>query len=149
MKVVLQRVVKAEVQVGEFVSGSINNGLLVYLGISTNDTDQEASYLVDKIVNLRIFEDENGKLNQSLLDTQGELLIVSQFTLYADCRKGNRPGFTDAAPPDKAEKLYEVFINLCKDKNLQVQTGVFRASMQVSSTNSGPVTIILESKPSN
>ena len=149
MKAVLQRVIKAEVQVGEFVSGSINNGLLVYLGISTNDTDQEASYLVDKIVNLRIFEDENGKLNQSLLDTQGELLIVSQFTLYADCRKGNRPGFTDAAPPDKAEKLYEVFINLCKDKNLQVQTGVFRASMQVSSTNSGPVTIILESKPSN
>jgi D-tyrosyl-tRNA(Tyr) deacylase len=146
MKVVLQRVSKAEVQVGECVSGSIKNGLLIYLGISKNDTDKDASYLVDKIVNLRIFEDDNCKMNLSLLDIKGELLIVSQFTLYADCSKGKRPNFMNAASPDSAEKLYEAFICLCKDKNIKFQTGIFGASMKVNSINSGPVTIILESK---
>lgn len=144
MKVVVQRVSKAEVQVGDCISGSIKNGLLIYLGINKYDTDKEAAYLAEKIVNLRIFEDENGKLNRSLLEIKGELLIVSQFTLYADCSKGKRPNFMNAAPPDLAEKLYEAFISLCKDKNLKVETGIFGASMNVISINSGPVTIILE-----
>jgi D-tyrosyl-tRNA(Tyr) deacylase len=147
MKVILQRVGKAEVLVDDTVTGSIKEGLLIYLGIHKNDTYKDAAYLADKIVNLRIFEDDNGKLNLSLLDTKGELLIVSQFTLYADCSKGKRPNFMNAASPELAEKLYEDFISLCKDKNINVQTGVFGASMNVYSINSGPITITLESKP--
>lgn len=145
MKVVLQRVSQAEVLVDDCIIGSIKEGLLIYLGISKNDSVKDASYLVDKIVNLRVFEDENTKLNLSLLDVKGELLIISQFTLYADCSKGKRPNFLNAAPPDSAEKLYETFIGLCKDKNIKIETGRFGAYMNINSINSGPVTIILES----
>jgi len=145
VKAVVQRVTQSNVTVdGEIVS-SIRNGLLILLGVSRDDQETDADYLSDKIVNLRIFEDTAGKMNLSLLETGGEALVVSQFTLLGDCRKGRRPSFIDAAPPDKANQLYEYFTQKLKEKGVSVQTGVFRAMMDVSLVNNGPVTMILES----
>ena len=145
MKAVIQRVSSAKVVVDEKVEGQINNGLLVLLGVSESDNKDHAQYLVDKIINLRIFHDNDGKMNLSLLDLNYDLLVVSQFTLYGDCKKGRRPNFMEAARPEKAEELYEEFIRLCKEKSIKVQTGVFGANMEVSLINDGPVTIIIDS----
>lgn len=144
MKLVIQRVSHAKVEIDNKVNGSINKGFLVLLGVTHEDTEEVADYLCAKLCNLRVFEDENGKMNLSLKDINGELLIISQFTLYADCKKGNRPSFIHAAQPDKANKLYEYFINKCKQEGFNVQTGIFGAEMKVSLLNDGPVTIILE-----
>lgn len=145
MKIVVQRVKKAKVEVDEKVVGKIEKGFLVLLGVSSEDTKEEADYLVKKLCNLRVFEDENEKMNLSLKDVNGKLLIVSQFTLYADCSKGNRPSFVNAARPEKAEELYEYFCKQCKEKyEIEVEKGIFGANMQVSLLNDGPVTIIIE-----
>ena len=144
MKVVIQRVSKAEVNCKGKIVGKINKGFLVLLGIKKGDTKEQADYLVKKLLNLRIFEDENGKMNLSIKDVQGELLIVSQFTLYADCSSGNRPSFTEAAKPEQAEELYEYFCSECEKNNIKVERGIFGADMQVSLINDGPVTIVIE-----
>lgn len=143
MKVVIQRVSKAEVNCKGKIVGKINKGFLVLLGIKKGDTKEQADYLVKKLLNLRIFEDENGKMNLSIKDVQGELLIVSQFTLYGDASHGNRPSFTKAELPDKANKLYEYFCNECR-KNIHVETGIFQQEMAISLINNGPTTIIIE-----
>ena len=146
MKLVIQRVQNAEVKVDEKIVGKINNGFLVLLGIKTTDTKENADYLVRKLINLRIFNDENDKMNLALKDVNGELLIISQFTLYGDCKKsGNRPSFTDAARPEVAIPLYEYFIEECKKQIPVVETGIFGADMKVSLLNDGPVTILIES----
>lgn len=144
MKLVIQRVSNAEVKVDNEITGKIKKGFLVLLGVTHEDTEKTADYLVEKLINLRVFTDENDKMNVSIKDIRGELLIVSQFTLYANCQKGNRPSFIEAAKPDKAEYLYKYFIKKCENANIKVQTGIFGADMQVSLTNDGPVTIILE-----
>ena len=144
MRLVVQRVKKAKVEVEGKTVGSINNGFLVLLGVTHTDTRKEADYLVKKLCNLRVFEDENGKVNLGLKDVGGELLIVSQFTLYADCLQGNRPSFINAANPDVANELYEYFCEKCKEQNIKVEKGIFGADMKVSLLNDGPVTIILE-----
>ena len=144
MKLVVQRVKNAKVEVDEKTVGSINQGFLVLLGVTHTDTKAEADYLVKKLCNLRVFEDENGKMNLGLKDVGGELLIVSQFTLYADCSQGNRPSFINAAKPDVANELYEYFCEKCKEQNIKVEKGIFGAVMNVSLLNDGPVTIILE-----
>jgi len=144
MKVVLQRVAHAEVKVEGKITGKIEKGFLLLVGVEQNDTKEQADWLVNKVCNLRIFEDENEKMNLSLKDINGELLIVSQFTLYADCNKGNRPSFIQAAEPKKAEELYEYFKEKCRNSGFEVQAGVFGAHMDVSLSNDGPVTIILE-----
>ena len=144
MKLVVQRVNSAKVEVNGKIVGAITKGFLVLLGVTHNDTKEIADYLVKKLCNLRVFEDESGKMNLSLKDVNGELLIVSQFTLYADCSSGNRPSFINAAKPDKANELYEYFCEKCKENNLKVQKGIFGADMKVSLLNDGPVTIILE-----
>ena len=136
---------KKESTGSEKTVGSIQNGVLILLGVAQNDRKTDADYLSDKIANLRIFEDDQGKMNRSLLDTGGEALVVSQFTLLGDCRKGRRPSFVHAAPPDTANQLYEYFTRQLKDKGVRVQTGIFRAMMEVSLVNDGPVTLILES----
>jgi D-tyrosyl-tRNA(Tyr) deacylase len=125
--------------------GQIGSGLLVLLGVAKGDTAKDADYLANKIINLRIFEDEDRKMNRSLLETGGELLAVSQFTLLADCRKGRRPSFIEAAEPEKATDLYETFVNMVRAKGVAVQTGRFRAIMEVALINDGPVTIIIDS----
>ncbi len=146
MKLVIQRVQNAEVKVDEKIVGKINKGFLVLLGIKTEDTKEDADYLVRKLVNLRVFTDENDKMNLALKDVNGELLIISQFTLYGDCKKsGNRPSFTDAARPEVAIPLYEYFIDECKKQIPVVETGIFGADMKVSLLNDGPVTILIES----
>ncbi len=145
MRVVIQRVSQARVEVDGQVTGSIAFGLVVFLGIHGEDTAKDLVWLVDKIQNLRIFEDAQGLMNRSLLDIHGELLVVSQFTLYGDCRKGRRPSWTAAAPPEKARQLYNDFIEACLQRGIPTQSGVFQAMMQVSLTNSGPVTILLDS----
>ena len=145
MRAVIQRVTSAHVEVGSHVTGSIGLGLLVLLGIEHEDTEQEADYLVRRIVGLRIFEDDAGKMNRSVRDISGSLLIVSQFTLYGDCRKGMRPSFDRAARPDQAQKLYDYFVAAAKTTGIPTETGVFQASMQVTLTNNGPVTLICES----
>jgi len=146
MRAIVQRVSSSKVSVDNETAGSINKGLMVLLGVGRDDTRQDLEYLADKIVNLRIFEDENKKMNLSVLDVNGELLVVSQFTLYADCRKGNRPSFTDAAPPEMANKLYVEFVEYIRNKYpLKVETGVFQAEMLVEIHNDGPVTIFLDS----
>lgn len=144
MKLLVQRVTNANVKVDNKIVGEIGKGFLAFLGITHDDDYEKADYLIKKLCNLRVFKDENDKLNLSIKDIDGELLIVSQFTLYADCRHGNRPGFTDAASPDKAEELYEYFKNKCRQEVRNVQCGIFGADMKVSLLNDGPVTIILE-----
>ena len=146
MKFVIQRVKNAQVDINNKDVAKINNGFLVLIGITHTDTKDIADYLVKKLINLRVFEDENGKMNLSLKEIKGSLLLVSQFTLYADCSSGNRPSFTDAAKPDFANELYEYIIDECKKRIDKVETGVFGADMNVSLINDGPVTIILEKK---
>src|SRR5699024_4203645 len=146
MRAVIQRVSAADVKIKGNIVGEIGEGLLVLLGVGKEDTEEDAEYLTKKILNLRIFEDEDGKMNLSLLDIKGELLIVSQFTLYGDVRKGRRPSFTDSASPKKAEEIYEQFIDNCKAENINVEKGQFGAEMDVSLVNNGPVTILLDSK---
>lgn len=146
MKLVVQRVkeAKVEVEVDEKVVGKINKGFLVLIGVTHEDKKEQADYLVKKLCNLRVFEDENGKMNLGLKDVEGELLIVSQFTLYADCSNGNRPSFINAAKPEKANELYEYFCKECEKNNIKVEKGIFGADMKVSLINDGPVTIIIE-----
>lgn len=146
MRTVVQRVSSASVTVDGNVIGKINKGFLVLLGIKSTDTKQDVDYMVKKVINLRIFRDENDKMNLSLKDVNGELLIVSQFTLYGDASDGNRPSFIEAAKPDIAIPLYEYFISECKKQISVVQTGEFGADMKVELLNDGPVTIIMESK---
>ena len=144
MKLVVQRVKKAKVTVEDKIVGEIDEGFLVLLGVKPTDTEKTADYLVKKLCNLRVFKDENDKMNLNIKQVKGSLLIVSQFTLYANCKEGNRPSFTDAAKPDKANELYEYFCNKCRENEIEVQTGEFGANMQVELLNDGPVTIILE-----
>ena len=146
MRVVIQRVKNASVEIDGNVNGKINTGFLVLLGIASTDTKQDVDYLVKKVVNLRVFSDENDKMNLSLKDVNGGLLVISQFTLYGNCREGNRPSFIEAAKPDVAVPLYEYFVEECKKQISVVETGVFGADMKVSLLNDGPVTIIIESK---
>ncbi|MDK2882337.1 MAG: D-aminoacyl-tRNA deacylase [Bacillota bacterium] len=146
MRAVLQRVKKAKVSVGEEVVSSIGPGLVVLLGVAADDGVKDAIYLAEKTVNLRIFEDEEGKLNRSLLEVGGEVLVVSQFTLLGDCRKGRRPSFVDAAPPEIAEPLYQSYVEAVKKTGVKVTTGIFRTEMLVEIHNHGPVTLILESR---
>lgn len=145
MRAVVQKVSKSKVTVDENVTGQIEKGLLVLLGVTHEDTSKDVDYMVDKITNLRIFEDENEKMNLSLKDVGGEILAVSQFTLYGDCRRGRRPSFTDAAKGDIANPLYEEFVKKVREQGINVGTGVFGAHMMVELTNDGPVTILLES----
>lgn len=146
MKLVVQRVKNASVDVDKKTVGKIKNGFLVLLGIKASDTKQDADYLVRKLINLRVFTDENDKMNLALKDVDGELLIISQFTLYGDCKKsGNRPSFSEAAKPEIAIPLYEYFVNECKKQIPIVETGIFGANMKVNLINDGPVTIIIES----
>lgn len=146
MRVVVQRVKHASVTINGTVNGKINNGFLVLLGIQSTDSEQDVDYLVKKVTNLRIFSDENDKMNLSLKDVNGELLIVSQFTLYANCKEGNRPSFVEAAKPDIAIPLYEYFVSECKKIIPVVETGIFGSDMKVDLLNDGPVTIIMDSK---
>ncbi|MDU9050097.1 MAG: D-aminoacyl-tRNA deacylase [Candidatus Electrothrix sp. Rat3] len=145
MRAVIQRVTSAKVTVDDRQTGAIGEGLLVLLGVHKDDEQKDITWLADKIINLRIFEDEDGKMNYSLADTGGSMLIVSQFTLLADCRKGRRPSWSEAAPPDKARKMYEEFIRAVADAGITTATGEFQAMMEVSLVNSGPVTILLDS----
>lgn len=146
MRVVIQRVKNASVEIDNKVNGKINTGFLVLLGIASTDTKQDVDYLVKKVVNLRVFSDENDKMNLALKDINGELLVISQFTLYGNCKDGNRPSFIEAARPDVAIPLYEYFVEECKKQIPVVETGIFGADMKVSLLNDGPVTIIIESK---
>lgn len=147
MKFVIQRVTEASVTVEEEVIGSIGKGFLVLIGAGKNDTKEQADYLIRKMIGLRIFADANGKTNLSLKDVEGSLLLVSQFTLYANCKKGNRPSFVDAGDPQKAEELYEYIISECKKQIPKVETGSFGADMKVALVNDGPFTVILENEP--
>ena len=144
MKLVVQRVKEASVKVDEKIVGKIGRGYLVLLGVTHNDTKEIADYLVKKLCNLRIFEDENEKMNLNIKQVDGKLLIVSQFTLYGNCKDGNRPSFIEAAKPDYANELYEYFCKKCEDNDIEVQKGIFGEHMEVNLTNDGPVTIILE-----
>lgn len=144
MKFVIQRVKNASVKVDGAYTGKIQKGFLVFIGIGQEDTEEIAEKYIKKMINLRIFEDENGKTNLSLKDVSGELLLVSQFTLYASCKKGNRPSFAQAGVPQKAEQLYEYIIKQCKNHLNVVETGIFGAHMEVSLVNDGPFTIVLE-----
>ena len=146
MKFVIQRVTHAKVEVEQKIIGSIQNGYLVLIGIAEDDNEEIADKLVKKLLGLRIFADENGKTNLSLKDVNGSLLLVSQFTLYADCRKGNRPSFVHACEPDLANELYEKFVALCRERVAKVETGEFGADMKVSLENDGPFTIVLDSR---
>jgi D-aminoacyl-tRNA deacylase len=145
MRILLQRVAEARVEVSGATVGKIGHGLLLFVGIKSGDTHKEADYLADKVVNLRIFPDELGRMNRSVQDAGGGLLVVSQFTLYGDCRKGRRPGFDQAAPPEIARELYEYLNSYFRMTGLTVQTGVFQAEMQVHLINDGPVTFLLDS----
>ena len=144
MKLVIRRVTNAKVDIEGKTVGKIEKGFLVLLGVTHTDTKEIADYLVKKLCNLRVFEDENGKMNLNLKDVNGRLLIVSQFTLYADCSERNRPSFINAAKPDFANELYEYFCEKCKENKIEVQKGIFGADMKVSLLNDGPVTIIME-----
>ena len=145
MRIVCQRVKEAKVEVNSIVTGSINEGLLVYLGVGEGDTIKDAQFISDKIANLRIFSDEQGKMNLSVKDIGGSILLVSNFTLYGDCRKGRRPGFDAAADPKIANELYEIVAQLIKESDVPVEKGVFKEHMQVSSINDGPINFILDS----
>ena len=144
MRLVVQRVKNASVEVDKKIVGKIDKGYLVLLGVTHTDTKDIADYLAKKICNLRIFEDENGKMNLNIKQIDGSMLIVSQFTLYGDCTDGNRPSFTNAAKPDFANELYEYFCDKCSENNIHIEKGIFGADMKVSLLNDGPVTIILE-----
>ena len=144
MKVLVQRVTSANVKVNSKVVGEINRGLLLFVGFTQSDTTKEIDYMVDKVINLRIFDDENGVMNKSLLDTGGSILSVSQFTLYADSSKGRRPSYINALNGDKAIVLYDEFNKKLKEKNVKVEPGIFGAYMQVELINDGPITIMLE-----
>lgn len=144
MKFIVQRVRQAQVEVENKIVGKIDKGFIVLIGVTHEDTKDSADYLVKKLINLRVFQDENNKMNLSLKDIKGSLLLVSQFTLYANCEKGNRPSFVEAAKPEIANELYEYVIQKCKEEIKNVQTGIFGADMQVNLTNDGPVTILLE-----
>lgn len=146
MKAVIQRVTQGSVTVDNCVTGAIDHGLLVLLGVAQGDEPEDADYLCQKILNLRIFEDDQGKMNRSLLDTGGDMLVVSQFTLLGDCRKGRRPSFIQAAEPKTANRLYERVVDQARQAGIRVQTGKFGAMMAVSLVNDGPVTLIIESK---
>jgi D-aminoacyl-tRNA deacylase len=144
MRAVIQRVAEARVSVGEEIVGGIGRGLCILLGIGVNDSEKDAEFLASKIGNLRIFADEQGKMNRSVRDIHGELLVISQFTLYGDCRKGNRPSFSAAADPEPAKSLYDNFVQRLRQTELKVVTGEFRTHMKVALVNDGPVTLILE-----
>ncbi len=144
MRAVLQRVRSATVTVAGEITGSIADGWLVLLGIAPKDSQREIDWLAEKVANLRAFRDEAGKMNRSVLDLQGAALVVSQFTLYGDCQKGRRPGFTDAAPPDRAEPLYDAFVQALRALGVPVQTGRFASDMQVELVNDGPVTLLID-----
>ena len=146
MKALLQRVTSASVSIAGEVAGKIGQGLVVFVGVANGDTEKDAQYLAEKTVNLRIFSDDVGRFNLSALDVKGELLVVSQFTLLADTRKGRRPSFTEAAPPAQAEELFERFVAQVRTSGLKVETGRFQEYMQVEIHNDGPVTILLDSK---
>jgi D-tyrosyl-tRNA(Tyr) deacylase len=146
MRAVVQRVIKADVSVEEKVTGSIEKGLMVLLGVEEDDDNSDAVYMAEKISGLRIFEDDEGKMNLSVKDVDGDILAVSQFTLLGDCRKGKRPSFIKAARPEKANLLYNSFVDLCKEKGLRVEEGIFQAEMLVKIYNDGPVTILIDSK---
>ena len=145
MRLVIQRVTEARVTVSSSTTGSIGTGLLVFLGVSRTDTVEDADYLTGKLLGLRIFPDADGKMNRNVLEAGGSLLIVSQFTLYGDCRKGRRPNFDRAAPPEQAQDLYNYFVESAKRGPVPVETGVFQAMMQVHIVNDGPVTILMDS----
>jgi len=146
VRAVVQRVSQASVCVDEQVCGAIGPGLLVLLGVAKNDSEQDAALLADKISNLRIFDDEHGLMNLSLLEVQGEMLVVSQFTLFGDCRKGRRPSFSMAAPPAEAALLYEQFIHEIRAKQITVATGKFQTMMRVTLVNNGPITLLLDTE---
>ena len=145
MRAVIQRVTYSSVEVEGIIVGEINKGFNVLLGISKDDTEEDMKYIKDKIINLRVFSDENDKMNLSLLDIKGELLLISQFTLYGDARKGRRPNFMNALGGEEAKKFYDKFIEMMKETGLKVQTGIFGADMKVDIKNDGPVTILLDS----
>ena len=145
MKLVIQRVKEASVRVNDDVTGAIRTGLLVFVGIARTDTHEDADYLVDKLIGLRVFPDENGKMNRNVVEARGSVLVVSQFTLYGDCRRGKRPSFDEAAPPDEAIALYSYFLAEIRRGPVPVESGVFQASMQVHLVNDGPVTILIDS----
>lgn len=146
MRAVVQRVISSNVKVDGNIIGSINKGINILIGISKEDTEDDLLYIRDKVINLRIFEDEKNKMNLSLLDIKGEILVISQFTLYGDCRKGRRPNFMEAEGGEKAKALYERFVGLLRESNLKVETGKFGADMKVDIQNDGPVTLMLDSK---
>jgi D-tyrosyl-tRNA(Tyr) deacylase len=146
MRAVVQRVTRASVTVAEEITGQIGRGLLVFVGVAQGDAEQDAQYLAQKILGLRVFEDAEGRMNRSLPDVEGGLLVVSQFTLLADCRKGRRPSFMDAASPPEAQRLYEQFVALLRQQGIDVQCGCFRQQMDVELVNDGPVTLLLDSK---
>lgn len=146
MRAVVQRVSRGSVSVDGKITGAIERGLVILLGVGQGDEEEDALYLAGKIANLRIFEDENGKMNRSVLESGGSVLAVSQFTLYGDCRQGRRPSFTAAASPESAQVLYELFVNELRKCGLEVGTGIFQAHMQVEIINDGPVTMLLDSK---
>lgn len=146
MRAVVQRVRNASVTVDNTIVGKISGGLLVFLGVGEGDDESDLTYLIDKIIGLRIFQDDNDKMNLSLLDIEGELLVISQFTLYGDVRKGKRPSFTKSAHPEIGETLYKEFLSRVKNSGLKVESGIFGAHMDVELLNDGPVTILLDSK---
>ena len=146
MRAIVQRVKSANVQIDGQLVAEIESGLLIFLGISIDDQHSDIDYLIRKIANLRIFRDDDLRMNKSLLDVGGQALVVSQFTLYGDCRKGRRPNFSQAAKPEKAHQLYQVFVNQLLQLGVDVKTGVFQATMEVELTNDGPITILLDSK---
>lgn len=146
MRAVVQRVARARVRVRDRTVGEIGQGLLVLLGVGRGDTEADAAYLAEKIVHLRIFEDAEGKMNRSLLDIGGEMLVVSQFTLYGDCRRGRRPSYSEAAPPEHARALYEYFVERARQYGPRVETGIFQEMMDVELVNVGPVTVLLDSR---
>ncbi|OEU80391.1 MAG: D-tyrosyl-tRNA(Tyr) deacylase [Desulfobulbaceae bacterium C00003063] len=146
MRAVVQRVRHASVRIDDSITGQIGYGLVILLGIRAEDTTRDLQWMADKTVNLRIFEDDEGKMNRSLADINAEMLIVSQFTLYGDCRKGRRPGYSNAAPPEIAEPIYNRFIEEIKSRGIKTATGTFRAMMEIELANDGPVTLLLDSE---
>ena len=145
MRAVIQRVINAKVEINENIVGKINTGFVILLGIKNTDTSKDAIWLANKIISLRVFKDENGKMNRGIEEINGEILLISQFTLYGDCRKGKRPSFIEAARPEIAIPLYEEFKTIISNYNIKIETGVFGADMKVSLINDGPVTLIIDS----